>query len=188
MATVGVGQLALVVAAFSRVIDPGWPAFGSMGSLAGAGMAVVGLVHLRFHQAAGKPWVRVLGLMAVLAGLGYTAAWLTLDGGVFRTNDAPRVVALTTADLAFAASCLLAAAATWRSRMVGLVGAPIILAIRGAIELRYLAGVLDPPPPNNPGTSSGLEGIFIGVLVVGGWVILALWQLAIAGWLLRLRR
>lgn len=149
-------------------------------------MAVVAMVQMGFDSG-GKPWLRALGLIAVLAGLAYAAAWLTLLGGVFRTNDAPRIAAIAVADLTFALWCLVLASAMRRHRMVGIASVGIVLAVRGAIELRYLAGVLDPPPPRNPGTNSGLEGIFLGALVIGGWVILAFWEIVIARWLIRLR-
>ncbi len=89
----GVGQIGLIVAAFSRLIDPGWPAYGAI----------------------------------------YTS-------------------------------------------------------VRAIIEACYLAGVLNPPPPQPTGTSSGFEGIFVGAVILSGFVLPAFWEISLARWMLSRRR
>ena len=47
-----------------------------------------------------------------------------------------------------------------------------------------MAGLLDPPPPQNPGSSSGIEGLFIGGLIISGYLLLAFWEVAVARWVI----
>lgn len=184
----GVAQLGLIVAVFSRVVDPGWSAYGGIGTLAGLGVAFGCSLALASVRARREVIFRTVSVFGVLGGLVYSGAWLSLLGGIFWLDDVPRIAALVAADLSVAGWFVLAAVTVKRPRPPGLLGVGVYLSIRAIVEARYLAGIIVPGPPRNPGSSPGLEGIFLGVLVLSGIVLLALWELAFARWIIERSR
>ena len=60
----------------------------------------------------------------------------------------------------------------------------VYLPIRAVVEARYLAGLINSPPPQNPGSAAGVEGVFIGALILTGYLSLAFWQIALGRWTL----
>jgi hypothetical protein len=95
---------------------------------------------------------------AALAGLAYAMVWATLIGATFFLDDLPRITLLVGADLLIACWFLFAAWTLERPRPPGLASVGVFLLIRAIIEVRYLAGLLFPGPPRNPGTSPGIRG------------------------------
>ncbi len=82
---------------------------------------------------------------------------------------------------------LFAALTMRRPRPQGFLSVGVLLSIRAIIELRYFAGMLIPAPPRPAGTSSGIEGIFVGALVLTGFVFLAFWLIGLGRLLLASR-
>jgi hypothetical protein len=70
-----------------------------------------------------------------------------------------------------AAWFLVAAITLRRPRPSGFLGVGVFLMVRAVVEARYVVALLNPPPPKNPGSSSGLEGIFIGALIISGYLL-----------------
>jgi len=83
---------------------------------------------------------------------------------------------------------LLAGLTPERRRPSGFLSVAVYMAVRAIIEARYLAGVLNPAPPQPAGTSSGIEGIFVGAVILSGFVLLAFWEISLARWMLGRRR
>lgn len=179
----GVGQLVLIVVAFSLVIDPGPPAFDAIGTLTGLGMAAGCAAVAATAEPRHRTTFRVLSVAAVVGGIAYAGTWLSLFGGAFRLNDLPRIGVLVASDTVVAGWFLVAAWTLRRPRPQGFLGVGVVLAMRAIIELRDFAGMLAPAPPRPAGTSSGIEGIFVAALVLTGFVLLAFWQIGLARWL-----
>ena len=155
----------LIVDAFSRFIDPGWPAFDAIGTLAGLGMAAGCAAVATTGEPRDRTTFRVLRVVAVVGGIVFAGVWLSLLGGLFRLDDLPRIGALIASDLVVAGWFLFAALTLRRPRAQGFLRVGVLLSIRAIIEPRYFAGLLIPAPPHPAGTTSGIEGIFVGALV-----------------------
>ena len=172
----GVGQAVLLAAALGRVIDPGWQAFGAAGTINGLAMAAIAATSVR--DVRGRRGSGVLGgvaLAAVAAGLVSAGAWATLGGGTFRLDDAGRAAVLVAGDTVFVAWCVARAMAGAAASRASAVTPVLVLGLRLAAELALLRGIAVPGPPTPAGTTSGLYGIALGAVVIGGWI-------AIAGW------
>ncbi len=179
----GVAQIGLIVAAFSRVIDPGPPAFNAIGTLAGLGTAVACGVVGAVSRARLPRLVGIATAAAVLAGLVYAGTWLSLLDATFLLDDAPRIIAVVASDSVLAAWFLLAAWTLVRPRPRDLAGMGILLMLRAAVEARVAIALL--LPTGEPGLGRpGFTAILIGVLVLSGFVLLASWEISLSRWML----
>lgn len=168
--------MVLLAAAFGRVLDPGWPAFGAGGTVNGLAMAGIAAVSLRgFRVGRGSRVLSGTAAAAVAAGLASAGVWLTLGGGTFRLDDAARGALLVVADAVFVAWCVARAMAGVAATRASAATPVLVLGLRLAAELALLRGIAFPGPPAPPGTTSGLYGIALGAVVIGGWIAIALW-------------
>jgi hypothetical protein len=181
-AALGVLEIVLIVATFSRLIDPGWPAFGAIGTLAGLGITAGCLAVTTRARPRRVVTFRVASAVAILSGLAYAGAWLSLLGRIFWSNDLPRIAVLVASDLALAAWFLVSAVTLRRPRPPGFLSVGAFLSVWAAIEARYLAGMLFPTPPVPVGSTSGIEGVAIGGLILSGFALLAFWGIAVSRW------
>lgn len=164
------------------MIDPGPLTFSIVGVLVGLGMAIASAAYSRFAVPTQRSRVRIFGIVGVVAGWMYAATWASLGGRTFFLADAPRIAALVVADIAFVVWILVTATAVGRKRPAALLSAGLLLALRAGLELQYLGSVLYPPPPTPP---QRFTGLLVGLLVLAGWVVLALWEIGLGRWLLR---
>src|SRR5947208_12433406 len=98
-AVLGTGELVLLALALSHVIDPGWPAFETIGTIAGLGTSVGVAIVARSTRSRFPGVLDALSVAAFLAGLVGTGAWLTLFGAPFFTVDFVRAALLVAADI-----------------------------------------------------------------------------------------
>jgi hypothetical protein len=120
----------------------------------------------------------------VLGGLLYASAWLSLLGGILRLNDMPRIAALVLGDLAVATWVVLAAgdldaATATRIHRRGCLPADTS-GRRGALP----RGPDQLAAASEPWQRGGSEGVFIGALILTGYLSLAFWQIALGRWTL----
>jgi hypothetical protein len=174
LAAIGGTQLALLILALARVLDPGWLVFDTIGTLSGLGMAgIAGLVRAR--QTGAHPATGALSLLAAVAGLVSAGVWASLLGGGFYTDDHLRILLHAGADVLFALWTVVAAIALRSSRIPGLRAATALLVIWAAAEVRSL------PLFFTPAAGAGAVGMTAALLaalaVCFGWIVLAIWEI-----------
>ncbi len=174
LAAIGAAQLALLMLALVRVLDPGWPVFDTIGTVSGLGMAgIAGSVSAR--QTGSHPATDALTRLAAGAGLVSAGVWSSLLGGGFFTNDYLRILLLAGADVLFALWTVVAAIAFRDARIPGLPAAAALLVIWVALQVVSLPLLFTPVA--GAGTV-GLTAAFTAALAVCfGWVVLAVWEI-----------
>ena len=173
LASIGAVQIALVALALARVLDPGWPVFDAVGSLAGLGMAGAAAI-VRARYAGSRTPAGARSLVAVASGLVSAAVWLTLAGHTFFTSDYGRIVLLAATDTVYVLWMVWAAIAFRRSWIPGLRGATLLLVIRTGVELASLPLLF----ASSSGPGTGMAPVLISALAVWfGWMVLAAWEI-----------
>ncbi len=185
----GIAQPALLVLAFSRVVDPGWVTFETLGTIVGIGMAVAAAIVGSIGSPRVPALFRVLTVIAIVAGLVHAAAWFTLLGRTFYTDDVLRAGLLVASDVLFAAWIVTAAIIVMPPRAPNLWPVGLFLALRAAVEV-WLFAPLTIGGGGPAGPSSGALVLVVAGTLFFGYVLLATWELTLAKWLatsLRLR-
>lgn len=181
---VALAQILLVALALGRVLDPGSMTFEMIGILAGLGMAT-GALATGFGLPSRNPEMyRRIGVLGIVAGLGYGGVWLSMIGGEIYYNDLPRVAILVICDVLFTVWLVAAARVAspeGPSAGIGLVA--LLMSLRAIGELVLCVPLLTPAA--GPGPNYGAA--YIAILVLVGWIVLALWEAALGVWLLRTR-
>jgi hypothetical protein len=178
LALLGIGgaQLGLIGLALGRLLDPGPMTFDVVGILSGLGVVAVAVSIAR----ASHGQLRRAELTAgIAAGLVCAGVWLSLGGATLYTNDAVRGVLLVCADIVFAGALVARTLIQRPSDVLGLGVLACVLVLRALAETLLLPGLVAPPTATPGGHSSGIEGIVIAGLVVGGWLLLAAWEVAL---------
>jgi hypothetical protein len=182
---VALAQILLVALALGRVLDPGATTFEVIGILVGLGMATGALATGLGTPSREPRRSRRIGVLGIVAGLGYGAVWLSLIGGGIRYDDLPRVAVLITCDVLFTFWLVAAARlASSNGLRAGIGWVAVLMTMRAIGELVLCIPVL--MPSAGPGPNYAVA--FIAVLVLFGWIVLALWEMALGTWLLRTRR
>src|SRR5690242_6611237 len=175
VAGLGLAQLVLGALALSRVLDPGPTPFEIIGILVGLGMAGGALACALYLPSRHRAF-KVTGALGVVAGLATAAVWLTWLGTDINTGDVARVASLLASDLLFTVWLVAAALLMDRAWSVaGLIGMAVFMTIRAMAEIWLLAQLF---------TATGGPGdkiapmLFVAVVVLLGWLVLALWEVA----------
>jgi len=178
---IGVAQTVLVGLALTRILDPGWTTFGLVGVLSGLGMAAIGVVAVRSVS-----WRRrgfsSFGWLAVIAGTVNAVAWGSLLGGTFFTIDLVRIAAVVAADAAFAVSLAVLRAGLDHEALLGLTAVATLVSARTIAEVLLAVLVF---LQSGERSGSGVVVILLAVVVLFGWVVLAVWEVAVGTWLVR---
>jgi hypothetical protein len=182
---VALAQISLVALTVERVLDPGATTFEVIGILVGLGMAT-GACATAFGTPSRNPLKsRRFGVLGIVAGLGYCAVWLSMIGGGIRYDDLPRLALLVSCDVLFTVWLVAAARlASSNGLRAGIGWVAVLMTMRAIGELVLCIPVL--MPSAGPGPNYAV--VFIAVLVLFGWIVLALWEMALGIWLLRTRR
>ena len=187
LAAVGAAQPIGLFLAFSRIVDPGWPAFDAIGTVAGLGMALVAATVTTFSPSRRPRLVTLFGAVATVAGLVSMGVWLSLWGRTFYTNDVPRVAALAATDVAFTVWILAGARYADRGLAAsGMARVAWVMTVRVVVELALVRPVVF-PAPTNPGASANVLPVLAGGMVLLGYLVLGLWEIAVGLWLRRPR-
>jgi hypothetical protein len=179
---VALAQTVLVVLALGRIVDPGSTTFEVIGILVGLGMATGA-----FATAFGSPSRNLerswrIGVLGIVAGLGYGAVWLSLIGGGIRYDDLPRVAVLITCDVLFTVWLVAAARlASTNGLRAGIGWVALFMTLRAIGELVLCIPLLAP-------SAGPYVVLLVAVVVLVGWIVLALWEIALGIWLLRTSR
>ena len=187
-----VTQLGIIVAAFARVLDPGWGTTEVLGALYGIAVCVaVGAVAVT-HPVRRRGLFRTASLAAAAAALVGALCWATLFGRAFllQASQSPRIWAIIVADLVFAAWLLLARLDSTEGRAPGLGWLAAFTAARGGLEGILFFPLLLPATATGDrgGGVTGSPPIF-AFLVIGsvlvGFIVIPLWEGALGRWLVR---
>ena len=182
---VALAQGLLVALALGRVVDPGETTFEVIGILVGLGMATGALATVRTTPSRQPPRSSRIGVLGVVAGLGYGAVWLSLLGGEMHYDDLPRVALLTICDVLFTVWLVAAARlASPNGLRAGIGWVALLMTILAVGELVLCIPLLAP----SAGSGPNYAVVFFAVLVLVGWIVLALWEVSLGIWLLRTSR
>lgn len=187
-------QLAVVAGAFSGVLDPGYGTLEWLGALYGVGLAVA-IAAAAWTTASAPGWraatrlaIHVLALVAVLAA---AAAWASLVGQplLLEPSENVRIGALIVADLLFAGWLIVVWRTGGHGRPPALPWLALFASLRGIVEILLFLPVLTAAivPVGQAGGFSGggmLYAFALAGLVLAGFVIAPLWELALARWLI----
>jgi len=181
---IGLAQGVLVALAFLRILDPGWTTFGLVGVLAGLGMAALGLIAL------GLPWrrhvLRRVAWLAVVAGLAVAGIWASLFGGTFYTSDLLRIAVVVASDCSFAIALGGATRLTdEHSALPGLSAVATVISVRALTEAALVSWILI---QTDSGPGLNVPVLMLALSVLGGWVVLAIYEVVVGAQLLRARR
>jgi hypothetical protein len=191
MIAFGVAQLALIIALIQPV-DWGWQVLGVLGTVYGLGLFAAILVVIAPADVQRKGLIRIATLIAAAAVLAAAASWASLAGGplLFEADEAPRILIIIAAD-----ACLLAWAALLsfdprppNAPAIGVIAAFLIL--RTVVEWFYFLPILVPTGPTveqPAGSSSGGTVLLFGAVVLGGYIVIAVWDLVLGVWLIKAR-
>jgi hypothetical protein len=184
----GVAQLALVVA-LVQPIDWGWQILGILGTTFGLGQFLALAIVFATCDARRKLLVEVVTLIAAMAVLAAAASWASLYGGalLFEADQAPRIWTIILADGGFAVWAIVLALDPSPPNAPGIPALAGLLAIRTVVEWFYFLPILLPtsPPVDQPaGNSGGGTILLFGAVMLGGYVVIGLWDLALGRWLI----
>jgi hypothetical protein len=184
LTVLGAAQLALVGAIFVPA-DWDWPILGALGVVYGVALfvAIGGIVAVADVRHA--RWTGIATLIAALATLVGALAWGSLFGGALLIDptEAPRIWTLVVTDVVFAAWLILMALDSAAPKAPGLALLALLLSCRAALEVAFFLPLLGPnatsPLDQQPGDSSGAAALILGVVVLGGTVAVAAWEIVL---------
>ena len=188
-------QLAVVAGAFSGILDPGYGTLEALGTLYGVGLAVA-IAAVAWATVAGpgprQVWRLAIHVVALVAALVGAAAWASLLGVplLLEPSESVRIGALILADLVFAAWLVVVWRTGGRGRPPAVPWLALFATLRGVLEVLLFLPVLTASavrPDQTGGFSGGamLYAFALAGLVLAGFVIAPLWELALARWLVR---
>jgi hypothetical protein len=184
----GVAQLALIVA-LVQPIDWGWQVLGILGTTFGLGLfAAIAVVFATCHvQRTGL--IGLVTFIAALAVLAAAASWASLFGGplLFDADQAPRIWTIIVADGCFTVWAIVLAFDPAPPNAPGIPVLAGLLAIRTVVEWFFFLPILLPtsPPVEQPaGNSAGGTILLFAAVMLGGYVWIGLWDLALGRWLI----
>lgn len=180
----GAVQLALVGAIFLPV-DWGWPILGALGVVYGVALFVVIGAIVAVGNVKHARWMGIATLIAALATLVGALAWGSLFGGalLIDSSEAPRIWTLVVTDAVFAAWLILMALDSAAPKAPGLALLALLLAFRAALEVVFFLPLLGPnatsPLDQQAGDNSGAAALILGVIVLGGTLVVAAWEIVL---------
>ena len=124
-----------------------------------------------------------IGTLGVVAGLATAGVWLSWLGTDINTGDVARVATLLGSDVLF--TVWLVAAASLMDRawaVVGFSAMAVFMSVRAIAEIWLL--VLLFTASGGPGDQN-LPMLFVALVVLLGWLVLAVWEIAFGTRLLR---
>ncbi len=190
LASLAIVQLAVVVGAFAGILEPDFDTVEPLGTIYGIGVALA-IGAIAWRRPAPHRWLfRAASAGAVLAALLGAAAWPSLAGRplILEPAENVRIWSLILADLVFAAWLIL----VWRLK--GTDPPPAVAwlaafaAVRGILEVLLFLPSLAPaavPAVQGQDASPILYAFAVAGLVLAGFVIVPLWELAVARWSIR---
>jgi len=178
----GLAQLALVALALARVLDPRPTTFEIIGILVGLGMAASTLACARYLPSRHRGF-KAIGTLGVVAGLAMAAVWLSWLGTDINTGDVGRVATLLASDVLFTVWLVAASLLLHRvSSVTGLSGMAVFMSVRAIAEIWLLTQLFT--ADGGPGDQI-VPMLFVALVVLLGWLVLAVWEIAFGTRLLR---
>ena len=185
----GAAQLFLLVAVV-QPIDWGWQIVGILGTTYWIGLFVaVGVVVATIaikHEAL----LGIATLIAALAALAGAASWASLGGGplLLGPSEALRIWTILVADGCLAAWAILVALDGGARSASGIALIAGLLAVRTVLEWLYFVPILvpaNPPVEQLTGDTSGAGVLLFGAVFLGGYILVAVWELVLGRSVLR---
>jgi hypothetical protein len=183
-------QIAVVVGAFAGILDSDFATIETLGTIYGIGVALaIGVIAWR--RPATHRWLfRAASVGAALAALLGVAAWASLAGRplILEPAENVRIWSLILADLVFTAWLIVVWRAKARDPAPAVAWLAAFAAVRGILEVLLFLPSLAPaavPAPEGGDSSPILYAFAVAGLVLAGFVIVPLWELAVARWLVR---
>jgi hypothetical protein len=191
MVALGVAQLALLVA-LVQPIDWGWQVVGALGTVYSLGLFAAVLVGVATSDVRPKMLIGVVTLVAAVAILAAAGAWASLEGRPFllEAGEAGRIWTIIAADACFAVFAIGVSVGPRPPRVPALPIVGVLIGLRAFAAGLYFLPLLQPAvAADQPsGDTSGAAVLLLAVAVLGGYILIGVWDLVLGGWLIRAGR
>jgi len=191
MVAFGVAQLALLVA-LVQPIDWGWQVVGALGTVYSLGLFAAILVVVAVSEVRRTMLIGIVTLVAAVATLAASVAWASLEGGAFvlGAEEAARIWAIIAADSCFAVWAVTISVGPRPPRTPALPIVGVLIGIRAVLAGLYFVPILMPASAADQpsGSTSGAAVLLLAVAVLGGYILVGVWDLVLGGWLIKAGR